>query len=198
MPRLGPEARTERRQRLLEAAWRCAARRGFRDITIDDVCLEAGVSKGAFYLYFATKQDLLMGLLDDDAAEVERQIDELEQRAMPQAERVRRFTRWMLERGPDSARAQVGADLWTAALTDDALRDRFSQVIARRRSHLRSWIAAGVLDGELVDTPANALASVLLALEDGLLLHAAVDPTAFRWERVRRALNAILNGLQVS
>lgn len=196
MPRLKEADRNERRERLLDAAWRCAAREGYRDMTVDDVCAEAEASKGAFYTYFETKQDLLLALLDADAAQIDRRIDELKGQNLPQAERLRRFTRWMLERGADAARAQVRADLWVAALTDDHVRGRLSEAIGRRRALLRSWVEAGVAAGELVDVPANALASLLLALSDGLLLHAAVDASAFRWERIRTALAAILTGLQ--
>lgn len=196
MPRLKQEERQERRQRLLDAAWRCTARKGYRDMTVDDVCLEAGASKGAFYTYFENKQDLLLGLLDDDAAHVDRHIEELERLNLSQAERLRRLTRWMLERGGDTAQAQVRADLWAAVLTDEAVRGRFSEAIERRRAHMRRWIEAGIEAGELLDLPVNALASVLLALADGLLLHSAIDASAFRWERIRTALAAILTGLQ--
>ena len=55
----------------------------------------------------------------------------------------------------------------------------------------RSAVAAGTI-GEI---PANALASVLLALADGLSLHHRVDPEAFRWENVRIAVEAMLSGL---
>lgn len=196
VPKLNQAERNERRQRLLEAAWRCAARKGYHDLTVDDVCAEAEASKGAFYTYFDTKQDLLIALLDDDSSQVDRQIDELESQDLLQAERLERFARWMLERGADAAHAQVRADLWVAALTDDQVRCRLSEAIERRRALLRSWVGAGVAGGELVDIPANALASVLLALSDGLLLHAAVDASAFHWERIGTALAAILNGLQ--
>lgn len=197
MPRLGEADRHQRRQRLLDAAWRCAARKGYRDLTVDEVCAEAAVSKGAFYLYFQTKQDLLLGLLADDAAQVDRRMEELEGAGISERERVRRFARWMLERGSDAGRAQVRADLWASALTDEGVRRRFSEVVGRRRARLRSWIEAELAAHELVDLPANALASVLLALEDGLLLHAAIDRSAFRWDRIGRALTAMLAGLEV-
>lgn len=196
MTRLEESERHQRRQRLLDAAWRCAARKGYRNMTVDDVCAEAEASKGAFYLYFKSKSELLLGLLDDDAAQVERRMEALDKQDLPQGERVRRFTRWMLERGSDVGRGQVRADLWASALTDDVVRGRFSEVIGQRRARLRAWIEAGVAAHELIDIPANALASVLLALEDGLLLHAAIDGSAFRWERIRRALTAILAGMQ--
>ncbi len=67
MPRLAAETKVARRQQLIDAAWRCVADRGFQSLTVDEVCAEAGVSKGAFYLYFESKQDLLLGLLEDEA-----------------------------------------------------------------------------------------------------------------------------------
>ena len=75
MPKLRPETRIERRQLLIDAAWRCAAVRGFGDLTVDDVCAEAGVSKGAFYGYFEHKQDLLLALLEDDSAALDAELD---------------------------------------------------------------------------------------------------------------------------
>ena len=165
-------------------------------MTVDDVCEEAGASKGAFYGYFGNKQDLLLAMLDDDASQVERKIDELESTSWPQAERLRRFTRWMLERGADPAQVQVRADLWAAVLTEDRVRERLSTTVGERRARLRTWIEKGTVEGEFVDVVPNALASVLLALEDGLILHAALDPSAFRWERIRSAVGAMLTGLQ--
>jgi len=41
-----------RRQLLIDAAWRSLATRDFRDLRVDDVCDEAGMSKGAFFDYF--------------------------------------------------------------------------------------------------------------------------------------------------
>ncbi|MGH7911675.1 MAG: TetR/AcrR family transcriptional regulator [Candidatus Dormibacteraceae bacterium] len=196
MPRLSEDARQERRRRLLEAAWRCVARRGYRDVTVDDVCAEAGVSKGAFYVYFENKQDLLLALLDDDSAEVDRRIARLEGEQLTPSERLHRFTRWMLERGADPAQAQLRGDLWAAVVTEERVRTRLSEAIERRRGHLQEWIEEGALEGALQNLPARALASVLLALGDGLTLHAALDASAFRWTRVGYAVGALLTGLE--
>ena len=68
MPRIAPAVRHERRHQLIDAAWRCAATKGFRDLTVDDVCATASVSKGTFYGYLDSKQALLLALLEDDAS----------------------------------------------------------------------------------------------------------------------------------
>lgn len=196
VPKLAAEVRQERRQRLIESAWRCAGRAGYRDMTVDDVCTEAGLSKGAFYGYFANKQALMLALLDDDEAQIDREIEQLERQVHSPAQRVRRFTRWMLERGEEASRVQVRADLWSTILTEPEIRARVAAAMDERRIRLRHWIEAGLSSGEFVDVPANALASTLLALADGLLLHGALDPSAFRWPRIRRALDVLLQGIQ--
>lgn len=165
-------------------------------MTIDDVCVEAGVSKGAFYGYFATKQALLLALLQDDAAEIDSLIDSLSLEPIANGERIRRFTRRILEQGDDVARVQLKADLWSAILGQAEVREQFVQSVRRRRELLRGWVEAGVAGGELTDVPANAFASLLLALSDGLLLHSVLDPSAFRWPRIRTSLDMLLSGVE--
>jgi AcrR family transcriptional regulator len=198
LPRLEAAARTERRQHLIDAAWRCASQQGFRSLTVDDVCAEAGVSKGAFYLYFDQKQDLLLALLEDDAAGVDATMRQLQRTRTSGVERLRRLVRAELERGEDAARLQVRADLWAEMSANPAVQERFVEAVRRRRVALRSWIDEAIDSGELVDLPSNALAAILLALGDGLMLHAGLDPAGFRWANVKRALDAILEGVAQS
>ena len=37
MPRISTAARSERRQQLIEAAWRCAGRMGYSELTVNDI-----------------------------------------------------------------------------------------------------------------------------------------------------------------
>jgi AcrR family transcriptional regulator len=196
MSRITQAARDARRQRIIDAAWRCATRKGYRDITVDDVCAEAGISKGAFYGYFDSKQALLVALLEADAAAVDQLMEDLGDREPSSVERLRQFTRAMLERGDDPAQVQVRADLWNAITTEAAVRDGFARTIEQRRTVLREWIEDGVRTGDLVDLPANAFASVLLALGDGLLLHSALRPDAFRWANIRRVVDVLFSGIR--
>ena len=64
MPKLAPEKQQARREHILDAAERCFICKGFHPATMDDICREAGVSPGAVYTYFASKEDLIAGLCD--------------------------------------------------------------------------------------------------------------------------------------
>ncbi len=41
------------------------AEQGYRDATVDDIARAAGCSKGAYYFHFASKEDVLLALVDD-------------------------------------------------------------------------------------------------------------------------------------
>lgn len=198
MPKISPETRIERRQSLIDAAWRCAAVRGFRELTVDDVCAQAGASKGAFYGYFKQKHDLLLALLEDDGAAVDLELERIAAQSVSGVQRLRRFAQVMLARGDDPARVQVRADLWAELLTDEGVRSRLAEDTQRRRVLVRSWIEEAVQGGELVEIPANALASILLALSDGLMLHGALDPGGFRWRNIQRAIDTMLAGIEAT
>jgi AcrR family transcriptional regulator len=58
MPKVVPEYKEEAKSRILETANRVFAEKGYHEATMDDIAKRLGVSKGAIYLYFASKEDL--------------------------------------------------------------------------------------------------------------------------------------------
>lgn len=196
MPKMGVQARRKRRQELIDAGWRCVARTGYHNMTVDDVCVEARLSKGAFYTHFDQKQDLLLALLDEDAAGLEQIITDLSGEQSSGVERIRSYLRAVLERGEDRATVQMRADLWADVRDDPALLERFAAGVRQRRHLLAQWINEAIASGELVDIPSNAFASILLSLADGLMLHYSIDPGGFRWSNIRVAVGVLLDGIQ--
>lgn len=57
--------RGEARARLIEAARSLVRHRGFAATSVDDLCAAAGVTKGAFFHHFASKEALGVALVDD-------------------------------------------------------------------------------------------------------------------------------------
>src|SRR5262245_9602667 len=77
MPKLKPEVQTARREHILDAAERCFARAGFHRTTMHDICKEAGVSPGALYVYFDSKEALIAGICERNRAEFAERLDRL-------------------------------------------------------------------------------------------------------------------------
>src|SRR5215467_3163775 len=62
MPRLAANHESERRLILLKAAFREVAEKGFSNVTLEDIAIRAGVSKGVTLYYFSSKEDLFREL----------------------------------------------------------------------------------------------------------------------------------------
>ena len=69
MPKLKPEVQTARRAHPRRVPSSCAAA-GFHRTTMHDICREAGVSPGALYVYFDSKEALIAGICERDRAGV--------------------------------------------------------------------------------------------------------------------------------
>lgn len=197
MPKIGPEVRTARRNQFIGAARDLAAETGFRTLTIDDVCAGAGLSKGAFYVHFSSKQELLHAMLEQEITAVNELLDALAAGPLPELEKVRAFVRTMVQRAQDPAEVAFRAELWSQVGVDERLRDRIAETVRARRVRLAGFATAGAESGELVAVPANAFGAVLVALVDGLLLHHAVDPSGFRWENIAKVVDILLDHLGV-
>lgn len=65
MNKAGRVPRGEARARLIEAARSLVRHRGFAATSVDDLCAAAGVTKGAFFHHFASKEALGVALIDD-------------------------------------------------------------------------------------------------------------------------------------
>lgn len=70
MPRLSAEKMKERRRRIAHAAYRCFVRDGYAAASVDAICGEAGISKGAFYVHFASKEALVHAVAELRAEEI--------------------------------------------------------------------------------------------------------------------------------
>lgn len=61
-PKVSEKHLEDRRQQILDAAVTSFSRKGFHQATIEDIRLEAGLSRGAVYHYFKSKEDIIDGL----------------------------------------------------------------------------------------------------------------------------------------
>ena len=68
MPKVAKEHGEARRRQIVDAAYRCFARRGFHQTTMRDIYQEAGLSPGAVYHYFASKDEIIQASFDLDLA----------------------------------------------------------------------------------------------------------------------------------
>jgi AcrR family transcriptional regulator len=70
MPKISDERRTERREQILDGARRCFAEHGYEGATVARLEREIGLSRGAIFNYFPSKEELFVELAARDTKRV--------------------------------------------------------------------------------------------------------------------------------
>lgn len=141
MPKRSDDYMAERRRQILEAAIACLNNQGWNRTTVDDVARQAGLSKGAVYIHFASKRALLIGLLERNIEDIERRagIDSyaaLRADIMDGMEQLDTQSGWSLCVGQMEAQVEGVRDPEIRAMLDKAshrLIEVFETIVARLR-----------------------------------------------------------------
>jgi AcrR family transcriptional regulator len=70
MPKISDERRAERREQILLAARRCFAEHGYEGATVTRLEQATGLSRGAIFNYFSSKEDLFIELAVEDSLRI--------------------------------------------------------------------------------------------------------------------------------
>lgn len=177
MPRLKPDTQRARREHILDAALRCFARGGFHATTMQTICREAGVSPGALYVYFDSKEALIAGLCERDRAEFAERFAQLanapdflealaaigEHYFIDESAEKQRF---VVEMGIEATRNPRIAEIFMSV--DKFCNDSFEALFRRLQDEGRI--------APRVDIP--TLVKVFNVFGDGMFWRRAIDPAA--------------------
>mgnify|MGYP001300137971 FL=1 len=188
-----PVSRAERRdlqtQRILDAAKTCFVRHGFQGASMQQICAEAGMSPGALYRYFASKESIIEAITDqhrrDDAELYARMlsnpdvIDGVVETALAHVRQVH-------ERGMAPLFAEIRAEAMRNPAVQRCCMVNMEAIRVQFRDYLRAAADRGEID-PLVDL--DTLMTALMAIGEGLalndLLSQGVDP--YKLETLVRA-----------
>ncbi len=192
MPKVVPEYKAEARARIAEVAERLFVTKGYHRTTMDDVALALGVSKGALYLYYPSKVDLLRQIQAENRRWSRRLMDEALRSADPTGVFSTAFDRAF---GEATARDHLALwfELFGEATRDEAIRRAMRDDHREDRRTLRRFFVELQRRGHLPpDTDLDVLTFEVVSLFQGAFWDISVgsDP-----DRVRDVLRAALNDL---
>ena len=159
----------DKRERILIAAERIFARHGFFAARISEIAREAGVADGTIYLYFKSKDDLLISLFENRM----KQVNEDLRRAIadrPPAEQLRAFIQTYLQLVSDEPTA---AEVLTIELRQSSkfMKEYDNPEFADFLRMLGGIIAEGQARGELdAAIPSHIAARMIFGMLDELAL----------------------------
>ena len=181
MPKVNDAYVEARRQQILEAARACFARQGFHQTSIKDICQEAGLSPGAVYRYFPSKEHIIAATCLGCQQE---SIDFIES-AKSQGSTPLQILDFIVEHGfsmldqkESREYTMMTIQLWSEALRSSEVKDALmSATFDTWVEALTELFAQAQEQGE-VDPGLDAcsLARIMFGQWHGLVLHKSLDP----------------------
>lgn len=170
-PRLSQDERREQtRQHFLDAARTLFARQGFAGTTLDQISEQAGYSRGAFHHNFASKEDLLVALISACFAADVRTLQGLHDAG--EARQTQEFQA-RSDNTPLNREAHLlKLEFWMCALRLPRVGEVYAREFATYRQALAQLLSP---DGDL---RSEHVASILMALSNGLDTQRLIDPEA--------------------
>ena len=157
----------DKRARILEAAIKVFAERGFHSATVAEIARAAGVADGTIYLYFKGKDDLLLRLFDEKMTELlaDAKAAVAQERTAPG--KLRRFIQLHLavvERNPDLASVLIVELRQSAQFLKAADRQKLAAYVDLIAEVVRAGQESGELDGNI--SPATVKRAIFGALDE--------------------------------
>lgn len=200
-----PTRKDEQRQasleNILQSSLELFVKNGYRGTTIDQIAIQAGLTKGAIYFYFKTKEAIMVRLLDEAEEYVVTPIPEYIKNASPTADaKLVKFIHTQSQLGLIRPRHVL-----LLILVSIEFPDRNSEIGARVRSiyaKMYAEIERIVVQGQRenvfrTDLASRDLTAIIMASHDGVLIEWYRRPNELKGKNLANVLRAtLLNGLR--
>lgn len=176
MPKVTHQYRDARRDQILSAARRCFLRDGFHATSMQDLFAEAGLSSGAVYRYFASKDDVIIAIAEENLRDVVAMIRDVasSQPGRPVGTVLANIFNIVQAKDAQDGLAGLALLAWSEALRNPVLAKRFADLFAQMRADLTEVVRGHQRAGNLPrQVSAESLATVLISIVPGYILQLA-------------------------
>ena len=199
MPKVTEQYRDARRGQILDAARRCFLRDGFHETSMHDLFAEVGLSSGAVYRYFASKDELIIAMLEDHVEQsIQRCLDLLAKHKKPEdfIDAFRNLDRTRQDPLGRSPLLHMEMILFVARA--EKRRPELAKRLRARRQMMTEIVdTTATHSGRNFPNPAW-VGAILLALEDGFRLHRLIDPDTTPGDSFVRAIGDLQQAIGVA
>jgi TetR/AcrR family fatty acid metabolism transcriptional regulator len=188
----------ERQKQILEAAIAEFARHGFHETRMEDIARASGLSKGAVYLYYKSKDAIIAALLRTLFAWELRGARAIVEREGTATERLLAITHMFADELDRMTVAMpIFLEFYAVAFRQPAVREHLGKMYQEFQAPLVMLIQQGIERGEFRAVDSRDVALAWIALLEGLTLLWAMTPHDIAWrERADAAVHLLLDGLR--
>ena len=193
-----PNVSDQRKAQILNAAESIFTKKGFYEARMDDIAEETGLSKGAVYLYFKSKNDLIIAILDRIFQNEFKQLENLGQEEPSASKAIWKLTDTIAN---DIVRLlgliPIIYGFLALAFRNKYVQRALKQYIDRYLNILIPMIQRGIDSGEFRQVDPREVAIAAGAIIEGTILLWAYDKTVVDPERhIRSGMKLLLEGVQ--
>jgi AcrR family transcriptional regulator len=177
MPKVSQQYRDERRTAIVDAARVCFQRDGFHETSMQDLFTESGLSAGAVYRYFISKDQLILAIAEDNIRDVVAMIHTIAstQAQTTLGDALARVVELVHSKHAANGLAGLAVQVWAEALRETSLAEQVEGLLTELRGELADVVRRHQRSGGLPrDVPAGDLAGVLFAVIAGQILQLAI------------------------
>jgi AcrR family transcriptional regulator len=184
----------ETRTRIIEAAMELFAQKGFEVTSVADICEAAGVSKGAFYHHFPSKQEIFREGMETWVENIDRQLALVRESGVDIPETLAVMTQML----PEIYQAAMGGlpmflEFLSHSYRDPEILEAIASPHRRYREFFTEMIEEEMEKGKLGEMDPDLVSRVIVALAIGLLVEGLVSPDGTDWARVAEEGIKLLN-----
>ncbi len=178
MPKVSLQHLESRRQQILDAASECFAARGFHRTTMQDIVRQSGLSPGAIYSYFRSKDEIVEAITD---ARHEREkaliVEALETRRLSESITLLRDAFVGELRDPAAReRRRLGVEIWAEALRNPVIHRLVREGVDEPLKLFTQLISRAQMRGEFpAELDPESFGRVMIALFQGFVLQLSWD-----------------------
>ena len=188
--------RDETRDKLFEAAARVFEEQGINAASIEAIAAAAGFTRGAFYSNFASKDELIVAMLEDHVEQTIRRNLDLLAKHQDLQDYIAAFRNMDRARQDPLGRAPLlHMEMILFVARAERRRPELAKRLRARRQMLTEIVAIISKHGGKNFERPEWVAAILLALEDGFRLHRLIDPETTPSDSFFRALNDLQDAI---
>ena len=194
-----PDVSEERKEQILDAAAEVFIRAGFHKARMDDIAKQAGLSKGALYWYFDSKDDIIQGIMDRMIAREFEQMEAFIDSDMPAREKLENYLELAVQDiDRFEALIPIMYEFWAMLLREKRVKEGLGNYYKGFFDIVIPIIQQGIDNGEFRAVDAEDVAVTIGAFIEGMFVLWAAIPDVIVLERqIRMGANLIIHSLSM-
>ena len=172
--------------KILCAAELCIKENGINNLDINDICREAGFSKGAFYHHFRSKQHLLLELLNKWIKNVTQQVKIPDEKLDTIDLIVYVIEKLSPAFEQSEKQLPIFLEFYIKAINDKNLKEIVLQTHDNFLLFFTSLLKNGMENGNIKKGNPLQVSKILFAITLGLLIQGLIDPAGEDWKELSK------------